>query len=98
MKRRRIVCASFLLLAIGAASHYTWAATLTVNCAKKETISKALKLLTNSNPQGPNKIAVSGDCNENLVIQSTDRLTLITYHGASITDSSGGSSAVIDIE
>jgi hypothetical protein len=98
MKRRRIVRASFLLLAIGAASHHAWAATVTVNCAKKETISKALKLLANSNLQGPNKIAVSGDCTENLVIHSMDRLTLITDHGGSITDSSGGSSAVIDIE
>src|SRR5436853_4594598 len=40
---------------------------------------------------------VTGDCNENLVVQSMDRLTLITGNGASITDSSSGSSAVVDI-
>src|SRR5204862_7771691 len=40
----------------------------------------------------------SGACVENLVIQSMDRLTLITETSASITDSSGGSLAVVDIE
>ena len=32
------------------------------------------------------------------MIQSMDRLTLITEKGASITDGSGGSLAVVDIE
>jgi hypothetical protein len=98
MKQKASVLALFLVAAVAAASHNAQATNLSVNCAKKETISKAVKLLTSTNPQGPNKIAVSGDCNENLVIQSMDRLTLITDHGASITDSSGGSSAVVDIE
>jgi hypothetical protein len=98
MKQRGIVFASFVLVAVGAANQYARAANLTVNCAKKETISKAVKLLINTNPQGSNKITVSGDCNENLVIQNVDRLTFITANGASITDSSGGSSAVVDIE
>jgi len=98
MKQQAIVFAFFLVAAFGAASQNAQASNLTVNCAKKETISKALKSLTSTNPQGPNKITVSGDCNENLVIQSMDRLTLITGNGASITDGSGGSSAVVDIE
>ena len=97
MKQKASVLA-FLVAVLCAASQNAQATNLTVNCAKKETISKALKLLISSNPQGPNKITVSGDCNENLVIQSMDRLTLITGNGGSITDSSGGSSAVIDIE
>jgi hypothetical protein len=98
MKQPKNVFAFVLLVAIGMASQYAQAANLTVNCSKKETISKAIKLLTNANPQGPNRIIVSGNCNENLAIHSMDRLTLITDQGASITDSSGGSSAVVDIE
>ena len=96
--KRVSVFAFLLLLAMGTTSQNAQASNLTVNCAKKETISKALKLLISTNPQGPNKITVSGDCNENLVVQSMDRLTLITGNGASITDSSSGSSAVVDIE
>jgi hypothetical protein len=98
VNQRTTVFAFFLLLAIGAAGQYAQAANLSVNCDKHESISKALRLLAKTNPQGPNKISVSGACHGNLVIQSMDRLTLITGNGASITDSSGGSSAVVDIE
>ena len=98
MKQRSTVFAFFLLLAIGAASQYAQAANLSVNCDKHESISQALRLLAKTNPQGPSKINVSGTCNDNLVIQSMDRLTLITGNGASITDSSGGSLVVVDIE
>src|SRR5437762_4385508 len=98
MKQRATVFAFFLLLAIGAAGQYAQAANLSVNCEKHESISQALRLLAKTNPQGPNKISVSGACDENLVIQSMDRLTLITGNGASVTDSSSGSSAVVDIE
>src|SRR6266566_7278430 len=98
MKQRATVFAFCLFLAIGAAGQYGQAANLSVNCEKHESISKALRLLAKTNPQGPNKITVSGDCNENPVVQSMDRLTLITGNGASITDSSSGSSAVVDIE
>ena len=86
MKQRATVFAFFLLLAIGAARQYAQAATLSVNCDKHESISKVLRLLAKTNSQGPNKISVSGACDENLVIQSMDRLTLITGNGASITD------------
>src|SRR6266404_477092 len=98
MKQKASVFAFFLVAAVGATSQNAQASNLTVNCTKKETISKAVKLLISSNPQGPNKITVSGDCNENLVIKSMDRLTLITVNGASITDNSSGSLAVVDIE
>lgn len=57
-----------------------------------------MKFLALVNPHGPNTIVVSGNCNENVVIQSMDRLTLITKKGATITDHSDGSLAVVDIE
>jgi hypothetical protein len=98
MRQRARFFAFFLLVAIGAASQCAQAANLTVNCDKKETIRKTLRLLAKTNPQGPNTVSVSGSCRENLLIQSTDRLTLITKEGASITDRSNGSLAVVDIE
>jgi hypothetical protein len=98
VKQRTNVFAFFLSLAIGAASQYAQAANLNVNCDKHESISKALRLLAKTNPQGPNSITVSGGCAENLAIQSMDRLSLVTDNGASIMDSSGGSLAVVDTE
>jgi hypothetical protein len=98
MRQRLMVLAFFLLVGIGAASQYAQAANLTVNCDKKETIHKAVKLLTATNPQGPNTIVVSGGCKADLVIRGMDRLTLITKTGASITDRSNGMLAVVDIE
>jgi hypothetical protein len=86
------------LVAMGAASQYAQAASLSVNCDKHESISKVLDLLAKTNPVGPNIVTVSGGCNENLVIRSMDRLTLITKTGASLTDRSGGNSVVVDIE
>ena len=98
MRQRATVFAFFLLVAIGAASQYAQAANLTVNCDRKETIHKAVKLLATTNPQGPNTISVVGSCRENILVRSMDRLTLITKKGASITDRSNGSLAVVDIE
>jgi hypothetical protein len=98
MRQRARFFPFFLLVAIGAASQWAQAANLTVNCDKKETIHKALKLLADSNPNGPNTVTVSGSCRENVLIQSMDRLTLITRNGASITDRSKGSLTVVDIE
>lgn len=98
MRRRIMVFAFFVLVAVGAASQGAKAANIAVNCDKKETIHKALKLLADSNPQGPNSITVSGSCKDNVLIQSMDRLTLITKNGASITDRSSGNSIVLDIE
>lgn len=98
MRQSARVFVFFLLVVIGAASRYAQAANLSVNCDKHESIRKALHLLATTNPQGPNTITVSGSCNGNFVIQSMDRLTLITNKGASITDRSKGSLAVVDIE
>lgn len=90
--------ALFLLVAMGAASQYAQATNLIVNCDRHESLHKALRLLAASNPQGPNKITVLGDCKGNFVIQSMDRLTLITKTGASITDHSNGNLTVVDVE
>jgi len=98
MRQKARFFSFILLVASGAASQLAQAANLTVNCDNKETIHKAVKLLANTNPQGPNTISVAGSCRENIVIQSMDRLTLITKKGASITDRSNGSLAVVDIE
>jgi hypothetical protein len=98
VKQRTTVFGFFLLLPIGVASQYAQAANLNVNCDKHESISKTLRLLAKTNPQGPNAITVSGSCAENLAIQSMDRLSLVTDNGASITDNSSGSLTVVDIE
>jgi hypothetical protein len=98
MRQRATVFAGFLLVAIGAISQSAEAINLTVNCDKRETIHKALKALADGNPQGPNTITVSGSCKDNLLIQSMDRLTLITKNGASISDRSGGNLVVVDVE
>jgi hypothetical protein len=91
----RITCVLFLFTALGAASENAQAANLSVNCNKKETIHKALKLVAAQNPGGPNTITVSGSCEDNLVIDGFDRLTLITKNGASISDASSGTLAVV---
>jgi hypothetical protein len=98
MRQRARILALFLLVAIGVASPWAQAVNLTVNCDRKETIHKAVKLLADSNPQGPNKITVVGSCRDNIVVQSMDRLTLITKNGASVTDRSNGTLPVVDIE
>jgi hypothetical protein len=98
MRQRATVFAFFLLVAIGAASRSAEAANLTVNCDKKQTIRETLKLLAVVHLQGPHTLSVVGSCRENILIQSVDRLILIAKNGASITDRSGGTLAVVDIE
>jgi len=98
MKRRASVFTLFLLVAFGAASQYAQAAKVSVNCDKHDSIRKALHLVALGDSKGPSTITVSGACEENIVIRGMDRLTLIARNGASITDRSGGSSVVVDIE
>ena len=98
MRQRAQTLALFLVVSIGAASQHAQALNLGVNCDKHESIRKALRLLATGNPQGLNKITVSGSCKGNFVIQGMDRLTLISKNGASITDRSNGTLAVVDIE
>ena len=73
---------------------------LKVNCGHKVegklmSINAALKLLV---PSASNTVTVSGTCNENLLVQGFDRLTLISTTGATINDASGGQATVVDIE
>jgi Right handed beta helix region len=98
MRQRARILALIVLVAIGVAGQYARATNLTVNCDRKETIHKAVKLLADSNPQGPNTITVIGNCRDNIVVQSMDRLSLITKNGASIADRSNGTLPVVDIE
>jgi hypothetical protein len=90
--------AFFLLLAIGVASQYAQAANFSVNCDRNERINKTLRMVAMANPQGPNRITVTGSCKGTVKIRSMDRLTLITKNGASIADRSHGTLAVVDIE
>ncbi len=98
MRQKARLLALILLAAIGVAGQYALAANLTVNCDRRETIHKALRLLARSNPQGPNTITVVGNCRDNIAVRSMDRLSLITKNGASITDRSNGTLPVVDIE
>jgi hypothetical protein len=97
MRQNAKFLALFLLVA-GVAIQYAQAANFTVNCDRNERINKTLRLVAMANPQGPNRITVTGGCKENVKIRSMDRLTLITKNGASITDRSHASRAVVDIE
>ena len=86
---------AMLLVMSGGAAH---AGTLYVNCAAHEglrSIGAALKLLQYA--PGPSTINVAGTCNENVVVQGIDRLTLNAASGASINDPSGGNLDVLDI-
>jgi hypothetical protein len=56
------------------------------------TISAALKLL---NPNVPNTLNISGNCNENVLINGFTRLTLAGKQGATVTDASGGTAQTI---
>jgi len=98
MKQRARFLVFLLFVTIGGAVRRAEAVDLDVNCARHHSIGRALHMLARINPQGPNTIIVSGECKETLVIQSMDRLTLITKKGASITDPSGRTLAVVDIE
>src|SRR5436309_1884133 len=98
MKQRARFLVFLLLVTIGGAVRRAEAVDLDVNCDGHHSIHRALHMLARINPQGPNTIIVSGECKETLVHQSMDRLTLITKKGASITDPSGGTLEVVDIE
>jgi hypothetical protein len=96
---RKHVIAPALWLLMGSTAQ---AATLHVNCGAREeglnSIGAALKALQSSESHGPATISISGACKENIVIQSMDRLTLTAVNGASVSDASGGTLTLIDIE
>ena len=65
------------------------AANVVVKCGSKgahSTITSVLKLL---HPEEPNIRTISGACNENVLIQSFDRLTLKSTSGSAVNDVSG---------
>jgi hypothetical protein len=95
---RKCVIAPAMLLLMGPTAQ---AGSLWVNCGAKNgltSINAALKALQNSESHGPVTINVSGTCNEDVVIQSIDRLTLNAVHDASINDPSGGNLATVTID
>lgn len=98
MRQRARIVGLFLLVSFGAASQHSLAANASVNCDKHEIIGQALRLLASANPHGPNTVTVSGNCRTNFVVQGMDRLTLAAKNGATLTDRSGGTLAVVDIE
>ncbi len=74
-------------------------AAASVNCdlppqAPASTISAVLGRL---NPERPNTVTVSGTCNENVVIDGFEDLTLQAAPGASVNDASNGAAATIQI-
>jgi hypothetical protein len=95
---KKSLIASTLLLLLGSAAQ---AGTLWVDCGGKvgfTSIGAALKALQRFEFGGPATINVSGACNENVVIQSIDRLTLTAVKGASINDPSGGNLVTVTID
>jgi hypothetical protein len=99
MSRLRFGASLYLSLILLIAAGTVSAATLHVNCAAKEgmhSIGAALKVLRNV--PGPNTINVSGACNEDVVIQSMDRVTLNAVNGASINDPSQGANVTLVID
>jgi hypothetical protein len=81
-------------------SAYAQGVNLKVKCGRGGTLSTIHRALKQLNPEESNTITVSGICNENVLIQSFDRLALIAEPGATINDVTGGlpGSVVIDIE
>ena len=95
---KEYISAFGLLLLMGSTAHAT---TLYVNCGGKaglSSIGAALKVLQGPLASAPNTINVSGACNEDVVIQSIDRLTLTALKGASINDPSGGNLVTVTID
>jgi hypothetical protein len=85
IRRGGLAFTAFVSLLVCSASAY--GVELTVECsnprAKLKTITQALAFLPK---QGPNTIHVSGACNENVIIDGFDNLTLVANPGASIND------------
>jgi len=71
---------------------------LTVRCGAREGLSTINAALKRLNPAGPNTLVISGTCKENVLILGFERLSLIAKTGAWISDASGGTGIVIDIE
>lgn len=87
MKLRTVLmlAAVCLFLFGGTCTGYAAGVEVTVNCdAKKNNSINAV--LATLNKQGPNTIHVSGTCNESVIIDGFNDLTLLANPGASIND------------
>jgi hypothetical protein len=83
------------LLCLVAPSAHADSTVLNVRCGGRgplNSIGAALKLV---NMHGPATIVVSGTCNENVVVQGLDRITLQAAPGAAIVDASGGAAETL---
>ena len=69
-------------------------ATVTVNCDNGDKLQTTINSLS---PQGPNTVLVSGTCNQPVIIQSFDRLTLQANPNAQINASTTDVTDAIDI-
>lgn len=69
-----------------------------VDCGSSNTLINSINTaLAPLDPSEDNTIYVNGACKENVNITGFDRLKLIARSGASITDASGGTTAVVSI-
>jgi parallel beta-helix repeat protein len=69
-----------------------------VDCNKKGSINATLGALSKVGKTRGVTILLSGTCNEDVLIQGFDRLTLMTTTSATINDPSGGTKITVDIE
>lgn len=97
MSRLRVVLSFCLPLIILMSASPVRAATLHVNCGGKVGLTSLGAALKAVQFAGPSTINVSGGCNENVVIQNLDRLTINAAAGASINDVSGGNADTVQI-
>jgi hypothetical protein len=77
------------------------AATLNVNCGSHEgnsSINAAIKALAGYPSRGQNVINVRGVCNENVVFQGVNHITLDGGNNATIVDHTGGTTSAILID
>ncbi len=81
------------------AKHIDASSAFKVDCNKNGSINAELAMLTNTGMTRGVTILVSGTCNENVLIQGFDRLSLVTAGlGTSINDPSQGTKTTVDIE
>jgi hypothetical protein len=98
MSRLKVVLSLCLPLVLLMSASTVRAASLYVNCGAKGGLTSIAAAVKVAQFAGPSTINVSGACHENVLIQNIDRLTIAGSNGASITDASGGTADVVDIQ
>lgn len=81
-------------LALAALSCSAYGATVSVNCDNGDKIQTAIDSL---NPQGPNTVLVSGTCNQIVLIQGFDRITLQANPTARINGPTTDATDAVDV-